>query len=143
METLLLRESDVRGEFKERVDYKMDLANSHSALLMRGLLQKFSESFFETAMSHWQNGLAERVRDRLQLDLKDLELSGSQEQVEFVSLQEEGGSTGEGGEGEQAKKKEGGKKSGVRARVVVTAFLFERYMSENLMRSLEKKWRKL
>ena len=141
VETLLLRESDVRGEFKERVDYKMDIANSHSALLMRCLLQKFSESFFETAMSHWQNGLAERVRDRLQLDLRDLELSVGHEQVKFVSLQEEVGSP-ETGEGEQ-KKKESGKKSGLRARVVVTPFLFERYLPDSMMRSLEKKWRKL
>ena len=92
-------------------------------------------------MSHWQNGLAERVRDRLQLDLRDLELSVGHEQVEFVSLQEEVGSS-ETGEGEQ-KKKEGGKKSAVRARVVVTPFLFERYLPDSMMRSLEKKWRKL
>lgn len=44
---IIMSEEKIKSEFSNRVHYEYDPNNSHSSLLVEGLLLKFSNTFFE------------------------------------------------------------------------------------------------
>ncbi len=80
----------IKREFGNKVFYELDPSQSHSTLMIEGLILKFSESFFATAVSYWQTRLTARIQDQLMNDFKVDTYTEIQNSISFTTLHSAG-----------------------------------------------------
>lgn len=130
VEKLVISEQEMRRKVRNGVYYSFDPTNSHSSLMIEGLILKHTAPFFETAISYWEKRTIEKIRTRLEEDFQS-PFEELKSQIAFMPLSEFLMET-----------KDIDPTSSIRATVIYEPFFFNRKL-DLVYEQLSKKARKL